>query len=106
MPFFIVGQLMKPYRLRNDINFEYEGKYTEATLKEMILRHISLVSHSSLQASKLFKKDNFNEFLQTIRTSRSSIQNDNMQTQEEQPIQEQKHIEEIVPEQDKEIIQE
>lgn len=106
MPFFIVGQLMKPYRLRNDINFEYEGKYTEATLKEMILRHISLVSHSSLQASKLFKKDNFNEFLQTIRKSRSSIQNDNIQTQEEQPIQKQKQIEEIVPEQDKEIIQE
>ena len=68
MPFFVVGQLMKPYWLRNDITFDYSGDYIESTLRDTILKNISLVSHSSLQASKLFQKDNFLNFLATKKT--------------------------------------
>lgn len=59
---------MKPYWLRNDITFDYDGNYSESTLRDTILRNINLVSHSSLQASKLFKKNNFLNFLSTQTT--------------------------------------
>ena len=56
---------MKPYWLQNNIDISYTGSYTEATLRDIVLRNISLVSHSSLQAKKLFNTQNFLNFLRT-----------------------------------------
>lgn len=76
MPFFVLWQLMKPYWLQKDIDLSYTGNYTEATLRDIILRNISLVSHSSLQAKQLFNKENFLKFIATQKDifSESSVQ--------------------------------
>ena len=78
MPFFVVGQLMKPYRLRNDIELPYTGDYTESSLRDIILKNISLVSHNNIKASTLLSKENFLNFLATQKdiTSQQVIDND------------------------------
>ena len=78
MPFFVVGQLMKPYRLRNDIELPYTGDYTESSLRDIILKNISLVSHNNIKASTLLNKENFLNFLATQKdiTSQQVIDND------------------------------
>ena len=42
MPFFVVGQLMKPYRLRNDIELPYTGDYTESSLRAVSYTHLDV----------------------------------------------------------------
>lgn len=63
MPFFILGQLMKPYWISSKTNFSYTGTLTDKNIKDMILRHTNIVSHSHVQASKLISKENLKNFL-------------------------------------------
>jgi hypothetical protein len=49
MPFFIVGQMMKPYRLRDDIIFNYTGSYDENTIKDIIIKNVSIVSRNQIK---------------------------------------------------------
>lgn len=94
MPFFVVGQLMKPYRLRSDITFEYEWDYIESTLRDTILRNISLVSHSSLQASTLLKKENLLNFISTQKSKISNpIPNESIIEEITEPVSEETQLE-------------
>jgi hypothetical protein len=49
MPFFIVGQMMKPYRLRDDVIFNYTGSYDENTIKDIIIKNVSIVSRNQIK---------------------------------------------------------
>lgn len=65
MPFTILGQMMKPYRLRNNLLFTYTGDYNETTLRDIIIRNVSVVSRSQIRASTLIDKHNILNFLQS-----------------------------------------
>lgn len=67
MPFFIVGQLMKPYWLQSDIQFSPTENYDEKSLRSSLLHNISLVSHRRLQGKLLIDKYNFLNFLEEMK---------------------------------------
>jgi hypothetical protein len=56
----------------------YTGDYTESSLRDIILKNISLVSHNNIKASTLLNKENFLNFLATQKdiTSQQVIDND------------------------------
>lgn len=64
MPFFIIGHLMKPYRIRHNILFDYTGAYTDDTIKTVILKNVSVVSRNQIKASDLIKLSNIKNFIQ------------------------------------------
>lgn len=65
MPFTILGQMMKPYRLRNNLLFTYTGDYNEANLRDIIVKNVSVVSRSQIKGSTLINKQNILNFLQS-----------------------------------------
>ncbi len=65
MPFTILGQMMKPYRLRNNLLFTYTGDYNETNLRDIIVKNVSVVSRSQIKGSTLINKQNILNFLQS-----------------------------------------
>jgi hypothetical protein len=63
MPFFIVGQMMKPYRLRDDVIFNYTWSYDESTIKDIIIRNVSIVSRNQIKWSDLVNPSNMMNFI-------------------------------------------
>jgi len=49
MPFFILGQMMKPYRLNDNLIFNYTGSYSEANLRDIIIKNVSVVSRNQIK---------------------------------------------------------
>jgi hypothetical protein len=63
MPFFIVGQMMKPYWLRDDIILQYTGNYTDDNIKNIIIKNVSIVSRQQIQWKNLIDVDNIIKFI-------------------------------------------
>lgn len=67
MPFFILWQLLKPYHIHQDIDFVFDSEtMSDLSIRDDILRSVSLVSHGSLQTDLLWDRTNFLNFLDTL----------------------------------------
>ncbi len=67
MPFFIVGQMMKPYWLRSDVIFNYTGDYSETNLRDIIIKNVSTVSRNQIKGRDLIKPSNIINFIKQQR---------------------------------------
>ena len=67
MPFFILGQMMKPYRLNDNLIFNYTGSYSEANLRDIIIKNVSVVSRNQIKWSDLINPTNIKNFITSQR---------------------------------------
>lgn len=63
MPFFVVGQMIKPYRINNNITLQYTGSYSDTNVRDIILQHISLVSRTQIKGSDIINPTNIINFI-------------------------------------------
>jgi hypothetical protein len=49
IPFFIVGQMIKPYRINNNLMMQYTGSYSDLNVRDIILKNLSIVSRNQIK---------------------------------------------------------
>lgn len=67
MPFVVLWQLIKPYRIHNDLIVDISDRLPEKNLRQHLIRTISIVSNSQLDVERLRNRKIFMTYLQSLR---------------------------------------